>query len=134
MYNNPEEIDFHHFGKQTSEIGWNYYIKANKPKINYFYSTEDVNNICKLLDMPIFDSRQHFINIRPRLKKLIPFISHKSLYKHKFEEIREITKKYKFNDYSLFYNDNITKIVASIYKDDFIFFNDNNKYFDKPNN
>lgn len=136
LYNNPEEIDFHHFTKQTSEIGWYFYKKTNKPKITLFYSVNEVNNICNLLDIPIFDPRQLFLSDFPikyqkKRNNRILYNDNTSLYNIPHNQLKQIIKKYKFNNYQLFYNDNITTMVNHIYKDDFIFFNENNIHFTK---
>ena len=127
LYNNPQDIDYHHFTKQTSEIGWDFFEKANKPKIDIFYQVNEVDNVCKLLDMPIFDARQSFKDhYFPFLNNKVLYNKNTPLYNMHHKELQKIKRNYKFNNYKLFYNDNIIKMVDSIYKDDFKFLNDNN--------
>ena len=90
-----------------------------------------MNNICDLLDIPIFDTRQLFLSNYPIINKRILYNDNTSLYNIPHNQLKQIIKKYKFNNYQLFYNDNITTMVNHIYKDDFTFFNENNIHFTK---
>ena len=53
LYKNPDQIDKHHFEKQTTGKGWIFYNYLGKPKIKYVLDTKNVNDITNILGLNI---------------------------------------------------------------------------------
>jgi hypothetical protein len=110
----PYKIDKHHFEKQTTNKGWEFYLELGKPKIKYVLDTSKVNDLKKILDLDIDDIKINKTN------KIVEE-DNINLWSKSYNSLKKITNY----NYSNFYNDYLKKLVYNIYKDDFIFFKEN---------
>ena len=107
----------HHIDNQTSGLGWEFYNELQKPSVKYALDTSNVNDIAKILGMNIQD--KHFNYNKKKYVKDIK--TNQNLGSLKYDKLKNISSI----NYSNFYNHDIEKLVYNIYKDDFIFFNNN---------
>jgi len=114
LANNPKKIDRHHFEKQTTGDGWIFYNELERPKIKYILDTSKVNDIAKILELNISEIKINF-NRKKGTGDL------RQMWSANYDQLRKLDNI----NYSEFYNDYIKKRVYNIYKDDFIFFNNN---------
>jgi len=112
----PNEIDKHHFEKQTTNKGWEFYLELGKPKIKYVLDTSQVNDLKKILNLKINDIK---LNKTDKIEKY----DNKNLWSKSYDSLKKIKNYNYFN----FYNDDLKKLVYNIYEDDFIFFKDSLK-------
>ena len=115
LQKNPEQIERRHFEKQTAHKGWDFYNELQRPNIKYILDTSKVNDIIKILGLNIPEIKKNYNN------KKIEKHEKKNLWSLDYNNLRNLNNI----DYSNFYNDDIKKIVYNIYKDDFIFLNNN---------
>ena len=118
LQKNPKKIERHHFKKQTSGKGWNFYNELQRPNIKYILNTSKVNDIIKILGLNIPEIKRNYnkkvIEKDEEMKKT-------NLWSLDYKKLNNLNNI----NYSNFYNDYIKKLVYNIYKDDFIFFNNN---------
>ena len=116
LLKNPEKIDRHHFEKQTTDEGWDFYNELQRPNIKYILDTSKVNDITKILGLNISEVKYNYNNKKIAKDEKI----NKELWSLDYNNLINLNI-----DYSNFYNDDIKKLVYNIYKDDFIFLNNN---------
>lgn len=116
LQKNPRQIDRHHFEKQTTGQGWKFYNELQRPKIKYVLDTSKVNDITKILGLNISEIK---LNSSKKSIKKDEKMKQRNLWSLNYNSLRNSNELC----YSNFYNDHISKIVYNIYKDDFIFFN-----------
>lgn len=107
----PYKINQHHFEKQTTDEGWQFYLELGKPKVKYVLDTSQVNDLRKILNLDINDIKLN------KTDKILDE-NYKNLWSKSYDSLRYINNY----NYSCFYNDDLKKLVYNIYKDDFIFF------------
>ena len=110
----PYKINKHHFEKQTTDEGWQFYLELGKPKIKHVLDTSQVNDLKKIINLDIDDIKLNETN------KIVKD-DNTNLWSKSYNSLKEI-RNY---NYSSFYNDDLKKLVYNIYKDDFIFFKEN---------
>jgi len=114
----PIQIDHHHFEKQTAGKGWDFYNELQRPNIKYILDTTKVNDIIKILGLNIPEIKKNY-NIKKNIENNEN--NEKKMWSLDYNTLRNANTI----NYANFYNDYIKKIVYDIYKDDFIFFNNN---------
>lgn len=118
LLKNPEKINKHHFDKQTCDIGWDFYNELQRPNIKYILDTSKVNDITKILGLNIPKIKE---NYHSRVSEKNQEVKKTNCWSLDYNSLKNLDNI----NYSNFYNDDIKKLVYNIYKDDFIFFNNN---------
>ena len=117
LQKNPEKIDVGHFKKQTSGRGWIFYNELQRPNIKYILDTSKVNDITKILGLNIPEIKENCNKVIEKDEEM----KKTNCWSLDYNNLKNLNNM----DYSNFYNDDIKKLVYNIYKDDFIFFNNN---------
>jgi len=112
---NPKKIDKHHFEKQTTGEGWQFYNELQRPDIKYILDTSKVNDIIKILGLNIDERKENYNPAATTTQEN----DKKELWSQDYNTLRNLSNI----NHSNFYNDDIKKLVYNIYKDDFIFLN-----------
>ena len=118
LQKDPKKINKHHFEKQTKGKGWDFYNELQRPKIKYILNTSDVNDIRKILGLNIPEIKENYnkkvIENNEEMEKT-------NLWSLDYKKLKKLNNI----NYFYFYNDDIKNLVYNIYKDDFMFFNNN---------